>query len=63
LAATTIHMGPYDELPDAYGAIEQWIEAEGLISAGPAWESYITDPSEYPDPKDWKTEVFWPIRR
>lgn len=26
-------------------------------TAGAPWESYITDPAEYPDPKDWKTEV------
>jgi AraC family transcriptional regulator len=60
-AATTIHTGPYDTLSDAYAAIEQWIEAEGLAAAGAPWESYITDPAEHPDPKDWKTEVFWPL--
>ncbi len=56
--ATTTHTGPYDKLPDAYAAIEQWIEAQGLAAAGAPWESYVTDPTDYPDPKDWKTEVF-----
>jgi AraC family transcriptional regulator len=60
-AATTIHAGPYDNLPEAYAAIEQWMEAEGLVAAGAPWESYLNDPSDFPDPKDWKTEVFWPI--
>lgn len=59
--AMTTHVGPYDRLPDAYAAMEQWIEAEGLKIAGPPWESYITDPAHVPDPKDWKTEVFWPV--
>ena len=59
--AVTMHMGPYDRLPDAYAAMEQWIESEGLKTAGPPWESYITDPADFPDPKDWKTEVFWPV--
>jgi len=60
-AAVTTHAGSYDNLQDAYAAIEQWIEAEGLVAKGPPWESYITDPTEHPDPKDWKTEVFWPL--
>jgi AraC-like DNA-binding protein/effector-binding domain-containing protein len=60
-AATTIHTGPYDKLSEAYAAIEQWMETEGLSGAGAPWESYLNDPSDYPDPKDWKTEVFWPL--
>lgn len=60
-AATTIHAGPYDRLSEAYAAIEQWMETEGLVSAGPPWECYLNDPSDFPDPKDWKTEVFWPV--
>lgn len=62
LAATTVHAGPYETLTDAYAAIETWIESQGLHAAGAPWESYITDPAEFPDPKDWKTEVSWPIR-
>ena len=60
-AVTTVHAGPYDKLSDAYAAIEQWMEAEGLVAAGAPWECYLNDPSDYPDPKDWKTEVFWPV--
>jgi AraC family transcriptional regulator len=60
-AATTLHIGPYDGLPDAYAAIQQWIETEGLTAAGAPWESYVNDPSEHADPSEWKTEVFWPI--
>jgi AraC family transcriptional regulator len=62
-AATTIHAGPYDTLSDAYAAIEQWMETEGLVAAGAPWESYVNDPADYPDPKDWKTEIFWPLAR
>jgi effector-binding domain-containing protein len=61
-AVTTIHAGPYETLSDAYAALETWIESNGFQSAGSPWESYITDPAEYPDPKDWKTEVIWPVR-
>ena len=62
LVATTTHAGAYDKLMDAHAAIQVWIEAQGLVAAGAPWESYVTDPADYPDPKDWKTEVFWPIK-
>jgi AraC family transcriptional regulator len=61
LAATTMHAGLYEKLPDAYAAIEQWTKAEGLAARPGLWEVYVTDPADYPDPKDWKTEVFWPL--
>ncbi len=60
-AAFTTHMGPYDQLVAAHAAVQQWVEAEGLTAQGAPWESYITDPADYPDPKDWKTEIFWPL--
>jgi AraC-like DNA-binding protein/effector-binding domain-containing protein len=59
--ATTTHTGPYDKLSDAHAAVQQWIEAEGLTAAGAPWECYVTDPADYPDPKDWKTDIFWPL--
>jgi AraC family transcriptional regulator len=61
--AFTTHCGPYDLLPEAHAAMEAWIEAQGWKSAGAPWESYVTDPGDYPDPKDWKTEIFWPVTR
>jgi len=61
LVATTTHAGSYDKLTEAHAAVQQWIEAEGLTPAGDPWESYTTDPADYPDPQDWKTDVFWPV--
>ena len=55
--------GPYDKLQDAYAALEEWMGSEGFSPAGAPWESYVTDPAQYPNPADWKTEVFWPVRR
>jgi AraC family transcriptional regulator len=62
-AAFTVHSGPYEKLVEAHAALEAWIEAEGLTPAGAPWESYVTDPGDHPDPKDWKTELFWPLAR
>jgi AraC family transcriptional regulator len=61
LAATTTHVGPYDKLTEAHAALQIWIEAQGFVSRGAPWEIYVTDPGDYPDPKDWKTEIFWPV--
>jgi AraC family transcriptional regulator len=60
-AVSTIHAGPYDSLRDAYAALEQWMEAHGRKTNGAPWEVYLNDPGDHPDPKDWKTQVFWPI--
>jgi AraC family transcriptional regulator len=60
-AAVTMHPGPYDSLSDAYAALEEWIDRQGLAPAGAPWEVYVTDPADYPNPADWKTEIFWPV--
>lgn len=62
-AASAVHAGPYDTLPETYAALERWIEAQGRRPAGAPWEVYVTDPGEHPDPADWRTEVCWPLER
>jgi AraC family transcriptional regulator len=61
--AVAIHEGVYDKLVETHTAIERWIAASALESAGPPWEVYLTDPGDKPDPKDWRTEVIYPLRR
>jgi len=60
-AAVTTHVGPYEQLFDAYAAVQLWIEEHARRAAGPPWEVYVTDPADHPDPKDWRTEIFWPV--
>jgi len=57
-AAVAVHTGPYDQLGETYAALERWIEKNGLRTAGPPWEWYLTDPAAHPDPADWRTEVY-----
>jgi AraC family transcriptional regulator len=61
LVATMTHNGSYEGLNGAHAAIQQWIEKQGLIARGAPWEVYVTDPADYPDPKDWRTDLFWPL--
>lgn len=60
-AATAIHRGTYETLPATYAAIEQWMQDQGMTAGGAAWEYYVTDPGEHPDPADWETEVVQPV--
>ena len=59
--ALGIHAGLYDQLPETYAAIEKWMQANGVRAGGAPWESYLTDPTQHPDPADWRTEVYWPL--
>jgi AraC family transcriptional regulator len=59
--AFAIHSGPYEQLGETHVAIERWVEANGYQAKGAPWEWYVSDPAEHPDPKDWKTEVYWPL--
>ena len=56
-----MHAGAYDQLPATYAEMERWMETQGYRAAGAPWESYVTDPGEYPEAADWRTEVYWPI--
>jgi effector-binding domain-containing protein len=39
--ACAIHHGPFTSISDAYGALLQWIEANGYRIAGPNRELYL----------------------
>ena len=43
-------------------ALVSWIDAQGGTSAGDAWEVYLTDAEEQPDPATWRTEIVQPYR-
>ncbi|HWM03195.1 MAG TPA: helix-turn-helix domain-containing protein [Actinophytocola sp.] len=60
-AAVALHRGPYERLPETYQVIESWLQEEKRTPNGPPWESYLTDPGEYPDPETWETEVIQPV--
>lgn len=61
-AAVTYHVGPYDEMKPAYDAVLAWVEEQGVVADGPAWEVYHSDPSAEPDPAGWRTEIIQPYR-
>lgn len=59
--ASTMHIGPYEEVSLAYHAITSWVQEHGHEFAGPPREIYLNDPATV-DPSEYMTEVQWPIR-
>lgn len=57
--ATTMHVGPYDGVAEAYGAVSTWLESEGYHVTGAPWESYLDEP-DVPNPR---TEICFPCAK
>lgn len=57
-AVQLLHVGPYDTLERAYGALEAWV-AEQSLALGPfMWETYLNEPV---DPATTQTLIVWPL--
>jgi effector-binding domain-containing protein len=48
---STLHVGAYDELPLAYGALLSWAHERGHELVGPVRETYLSDPARVPAPE------------
>ena len=60
--AVAEHFGSYDALPAAYGALTQWLEAQGHNPMATApWTIYWTDPGVEPDAGTWRAAVVGPV--
>ena len=59
-AATTTHVGPYDELGSAHRALADWIHDHGHEVAGPPREIYLNDPNAV-GPDELRTRLEWPV--
>ncbi|MCY3958921.1 MAG: GyrI-like domain-containing protein [Chloroflexi bacterium] len=60
--ATVTHLGPYNNLPQSWSALTEWMGSQGLEPAGAPWEVYVTDPGAEPDQSKWRTDIFFPVR-
>jgi AraC family transcriptional regulator len=61
--AVAVHARDYDQLGDTYAAMERWMETNRYRRGNAPWESYVTDPGEVPDVKDWRTEICGPLEK
>jgi effector-binding domain-containing protein len=69
-AIVTWHVGAHDNLGEAYGRLNTWLDEHQREAAGPAWEVYSwidasnePDPSSWPAPTQWRTELVQPVAR
>jgi effector-binding domain-containing protein len=60
-AAACLHVGPYDQVGAAYQALQQWMQANGCVPTGVAYEFYLNDPGSTP-PGELQTRVVFPLR-
>jgi effector-binding domain-containing protein len=57
--ATTVYMGPYNQMKAAHEAIHQWVRENGREYAGPSWEVYG---HWNEDPAKLRTDIFYLLR-
>lgn len=55
-----VHVGAYADLEKTYRKVEAKLKAEGLTRNGPAWDQWISDPSQVPE-SELITHVFYPV--
>ena len=59
-AAVTMHVGPYDQLGQAYEALSAWVSEHGGTPTGAPWECYLSEPDV--PPERTMTRVVQPYR-
>jgi effector-binding domain-containing protein len=58
--ASTVHVGPYNEIGKAYTALLKWMTDHGRQPAGMMREIYLNDPDAVPA-EELLTEIDWPV--
>lgn len=63
-AVKTTLTGNYENLFEAWTAADKYIVDNGLeeVHGHPALEVYANDPMEFPNPADWITEIYIPVK-
>lgn len=57
--------GNHNNLTEAWAAADEYIRTHNIekMENGEAFEVYITQPQDYPNPADWVTEVYIPVQQ
>ena len=59
--ARTLHVGPYEQLADAYATLSAWVDEHGFVVAGPVLERYLNGPGDRVASTEYRTEIDMPI--
>lgn len=60
--ARATYRGPYEGLGDGWCEFTKWIEAAGHNTHANLWEYYAKGPESSPDPTNWCTELYRPLK-
>jgi DNA-binding transcriptional MerR regulator len=60
--AVVEHGGDYDDLEDAYRELGSWVATHGQPADLPVRELYLVGPLDTDDPRNYRTEICWPVR-
>ena len=63
LCCFATHIGPYDDFTACYTALVEWIEREGYTVSGPPIELYIKGCEDKVQPREYVTEIYFPIKK
>lgn len=55
----SVYQGPYEGLAQGWTDLQSWVRENGHGENGRFWESYLTNPDEVKDPKEYRTELNW----
>ncbi len=63
-AVKTVLKGDYENLKEAWEKTMAYIQSNKLeiVEGGAMLESYLTDPTNHPNPADWLTEIFIEVK-
>lgn len=59
--ARTVYRGGFEGLGDAWGELDAWVAATGLVAAPDLIERYLAGPESSDNPADWRTELIRPL--
>lgn len=60
--AVLTHIGPYDQLGDAWGRLMGWVVSEQLAPGARYGEIYVTEPTPDADPNQLRSDLFLTLR-
>ena len=62
-ALCMLHVGDHDVLPAVRAALHGYAPSRRFCAVGATWECYLVDGRDTPDPSEWLTEIYVPVRR
>lgn len=60
-AATTLYVGPYEQVGTAWDAIYAWCDERGIERRFGGWDAYENDPTEVDSPHEYRTRLYLPL--